>query len=247
MLSIKARSLLKYIVDRINRGSIRSNKLQTLLTYGKIHEDLGLEMLGQTFGQSLLHQGLDELARFLKAGDHPAISSLIVNREDRLPGGDFFRFHGKDPEDLRWWKDEVERSLSYNWASILQVLPDLDQDPISYPDDSERLSTLAEGAVKTVTVNAYERNPDARQRCIEHYGFACSVCQSTLEDRYGQIGRAYIHVHHLTPISSIGQEYRLDPVKDLRPVCPNCHAMLHRRTPPYSVEELKSIIHASEE
>jgi 5-methylcytosine-specific restriction protein A len=36
----------------------------------------------------------------------------------------------------------------------------------------------------------------------------------------------------------MGNNYIVDPVKDLEPVCPNCHAMLHRKDPPYSIEEL---------
>tara|TARA_R110002050_G_scaffold54303_4_gene122942 strand:- start:29513 stop:29710 length:198 start_codon:yes stop_codon:yes gene_type:complete len=59
---------------------------------------------------------------------------------------------------------------------------------------------------------------------------------------YGEIGKGFIHVHHLTPISEIGKKYQIDPINDLRPVCPNCHSMLHRRNPPISVNELKEII-----
>src|SRR5215510_687494 len=72
-----------------------------------------------------------------------------------------------------------------------------------------------------------ERDPIARQRCIELYGYRCSVCKFTLEEVYGEIGREFIHVHHLRPLSGIAEEYEIDPVEDLRPVCPNCHAMLH--------------------
>ncbi len=60
---------------------------------------------------------------------------------------------------------------------------------------------------------------------------------------YGQIGEGFIHVHHLKPLSEIGQEYEVDPIEDLRPVCPNCHAMLHRKKPPYTIEQLKDLIH----
>lgn len=58
---------------------------------------------------------------------------------------------------------------------------------------------------------------------------------------YGEIGRGFIHVHHKVPLSSIGKEYELDPIKDLVPVCPNCHAMLHRKEPPYDVNDLKEL------
>ena len=59
---------------------------------------------------------------------------------------------------------------------------------------------------------------------------------------YGELGRDYIHVHHLKPLADIKDEYELDAVKDLRPVCPNCHSMLHRRTPALSIEELTELV-----
>lgn len=99
-----------------------------------------------------------------------------------------------------------------------------------------------EGAVKTVTVNAVERNPQARAACIAHYGSVCQVCEMDFAQRYGDIGLGFIHVHHLTEISSIGKEYRVDPVKDLRPLCPNCHAMIHRTRPAMSLDALKALL-----
>jgi 5-methylcytosine-specific restriction protein A len=64
------------------------------------------------------------------------------------------------------------------------------------------------------------------------------------EEKYGEIGRNFIHVHHIVPISTIGQEYQIDPEKDLVPVCPNCHAMLHKgqNGNVLTVQELKELI-----
>lgn len=59
------------------------------------------------------------------------------------------------------------------------------------------------------------------------------------EERYGEIGKGFIHVHHEVEISTIGEDYEIDPIDDLKPVCPNCHAMLHKRKPAYSIDELK--------
>jgi 5-methylcytosine-specific restriction protein A len=101
---------------------------------------------------------------------------------------------------------------------------------------------MMEGALRRVVSSKYERNPAARRACIEHYGTSCSVCQFSFEAKFGELGVGFIHVHHLVPIASMGQEYRIDPVKDLRPVCPNCHAMLHSQDPPFSIEELRKII-----
>ena len=104
--------------------------------------------------------------------------------------------------------------------------------------------TVYEGAKKTITVNQYERNQIARQKCIKINGCRCAVCGIDFESMYGDIGRGFIHVHHIVPISSIGESYKVDPVTDLVPVCPNCHAMLHRGKggKVLTVEELRAKI-----
>lgn len=109
-----------------------------------------------------------------------------------------------------------------------------------YPDELPK--DFYEGSAKRVSVNRYERDPKARAICIEYYGTICSCCRVDLGQVYGEIGDGFIHVHHLTPIADIGERISVDPIKDLRPVCPNCHAMLHRQQPPYSVEELRLVL-----
>jgi 5-methylcytosine-specific restriction protein A len=103
-------------------------------------------------------------------------------------------------------------------------------------------ATFREGQMLRVVVTKYERVPRARRICIEEYGCKCQVCDFDFERRYGEIGKDYIHVHHLREISSIGEEYILDAIRDLRPVCPNCHAMLHTSKPALTIAALKAII-----
>lgn len=111
-----------------------------------------------------------------------------------------------------------------------------------YPDEVDDVPILIEGAKRQVVVNAYERNPEARRKCIESYGCFCQGCGFDFFECYGEIGKDFIHVHHLVEISSIANEYEVDPVRDLRPVCPNCHAMLHRRKPAFTIDELKGFL-----
>ncbi len=101
-----------------------------------------------------------------------------------------------------------------------------------------------EGALKKVYVNHYERDREARNKCIEAHGCKCSVCGMDFGKMYGELGKGFIHVHHIVPISKIGKEYKIDPIKDLVPVCPNCHAMLHRGKDGevYRIDELKEMI-----
>lgn len=109
-----------------------------------------------------------------------------------------------------------------------------------YPDELEPGLEYAEGAKKQIRVNAYERNPKARAACLKHHGYNCVVCSFNFEAQYGAMGKEFIHVHHLKPLALTDGEYKLDAVADLRPVCPNCHAMLHRGNTLLSIEELRA-------
>jgi 5-methylcytosine-specific restriction protein A len=111
-----------------------------------------------------------------------------------------------------------------------------------FPDELEPGKKYVEGAKKQVRVNAYERDLKARKACLKHHGFNCVVCGFNFQSRYGEIGKNFIHVHHLKPLALTDGAYELNPVTDLRPVCPNCHAMLHRGVSVLSIEELVSIL-----
>lgn len=102
--------------------------------------------------------------------------------------------------------------------------------------------SFREGAGKTIFVNRFERDIKARDACISHYGTSCQVCGIDFQEIYGDIGKGFINVHHLMPLASIGKEYDVDPLADLIPVCPNCHAMLHTSTPPLGIDEFRQLI-----
>jgi len=107
----------------------------------------------------------------------------------------------------------------------------------------ENPEEYSEGAKTTVVINAIERNPKAREACIRKHGLNCAACDFNFENTYGsQLGENFIHVHHIVPIASRSEEYIVDPAKDLRPVCPNCHAVIHRFKPPKTIEELREIL-----
>jgi len=115
------------------------------------------------------------------------------------------------------------------------------QNEIIYPDDIED-DNLFEGTKEKIIVNAYERSSKARKECINKYGYKCTICKFDFEKIYGEIGKDFIHVHHIKPLSEIDKRYKINPIKDLIPVCPNCHAMLHKRKPAYSIKEVEELI-----
>jgi 5-methylcytosine-specific restriction protein A len=110
------------------------------------------------------------------------------------------------------------------------------------PDELPNEDQFPEGAKTQITVSAYERDPKARSSCIQHFGAVCYVCGFDFEKKYGIIGRGFINVHHLAPFAARSGLRLTDPKTDLRPVCPNCHSMLHRSTPPIPIATLKQII-----
>lgn len=111
-----------------------------------------------------------------------------------------------------------------------------------FPEDLSPELGLSEGVGVEVLVNKYERNAEARRQCLAHHGYDCQVCGQCMSDIYGELGHHFAHVHHRVPLASIGAEYVVDPVRDLVPVCPNCHAMLHRTDPVLTVEALRDIV-----
>lgn len=113
---------------------------------------------------------------------------------------------------------------------------------VSFPEELPIGTSYYEGAVQQVLVDRYERNPEARRDCVAHWGTKCAVCDFDFACKYGALGAGYIHVHHLRLISAEKKEHAVDPVADLRPVCPNCHAMLHRSTPPLSIATLRQLL-----
>ena len=164
--------------------------------------------------------------------------------------------------DVHWIRTEVQpkpESINFAQDAIVQLklddprfailhnmfqLDDLEPtigDSV-FPNDVADPELYPEGSLSRVSVNKYERDPMARTDCIRHHGLACSVCEFDFQKMYGKIGNGHIHVHHITPLSEVGEGYVVNPIEDLRPVCPNCHAMLHKPSPPYTIAELQEII-----
>lgn len=177
---------------------------------------------------------------------HYSVANSIYGRLGRLVG---------DALDYNPMKERLgtlvtfeKRNNEWHWimrpevAGALDELGWVDSPNILLPEEMAATTTLIEGAVYRVPVNIYERNPKARRQCLSHFGYDCVVCGFNFATSYGKVGEDFIHVHHLTPVSEIGMEYVVDPVCDLRPVCPNCHAMIHRRIPAYTINEVRAFL-----
>ena len=155
-----------------------------------------------------------------------------IRKNQKYKFWDLF-FEGEDDGHSFIWK------LRHNLVEALQetnLAGDFDQSN-EIPDDVADKSP--EGAKRLVSVNVYERSPQARKRCIENHGTKCAICGFDFSVEYGEIGKGFIHVHHLTPVYEMSGEYDVDPVMDLVPLCPNCHAMIHKNKSTLSINELR--------
>lgn len=132
-------------------------------------------------------------------------------------------------------------------ATALEELSLVRSDETFLPEELNSSEVFVEGAARQITVNAYERSTEARSRCIAFHGTRCSVCEFDFGASYGEMLEGFIHVHHLRPLSEIGGEYEVDPIEDLCPVCPNCHAVIHSRKPLLTIDEVKAMLAQAKE
>ena len=100
-----------------------------------------------------------------------------------------------------------------------------EEDGEDYSEEPE----FVEGEVSDSCSKRYERNPKARKECIAAKGCICSICGFDFGKEYGEWGEGFIQVHHIIPIHERGGSYKLNPIRDLIPICSNCHSMIHRK------------------
>jgi len=192
----------------------------------------------------------DEIAR--KLLESPESQEIINSAVEKYKTDDLLKVSGNMVD---WFSAEITKqsNVAIPWANKYarkrikikrreiweyfladDVLPNEISEDVGEP--------FIEGSTKRVLTNAYERNHDARTECIKIYGVACVCCGFNFQEKYGDIGKYFIHVHHIRLLSELKKEYVVNPQEDLRPVCPNCHAMIHRKNPPFSIEEIKKMI-----
>jgi 5-methylcytosine-specific restriction enzyme A len=150
-----------------------------------------------------------------------------------------------ESKQTNYWRFGVREidSDTYNKILNLAKIPKTATKKIKLPSISgEFESTRKDGAKKLRYTTYYERNPFKRTQAIKIHGLNCMVCGCNFEEQYGPLGKGFIHVHHIKPVSELFEAKLIDPEVDLVVLCPNCHAMIHRdKENTLSIEELKAI------
>lgn len=159
-------------------------------------------------------EGLTWYKRFLESEYNPEVIARKEAEKDRLK---------QERKELRKKEKEKKQELSHSGYQTRKVSSGTKRIKKQELDENQR-----EGAISQVSITRRERNKKLRQACLDKYGYVCQCCGIDFEKVYGEIGREFIEVHHLFPISQTEGEHDLDPEKDLIPLCSNCHSMIHR-------------------
>ena len=182
------------------------------------------------------------------------INGAVVNANDPLPPAPWlsleFDASIEVPRGVPERGDKMQAMFTAVCSLFLCLLELAEDDEVPVEDpDLHEMATQALGEVEgraiATKITRYERSRKNRAACIRHFGNSCQACGIDFGQKYGELGQGYIEVHHRLPVSMMQSAYKLDIVKDLIPVCSNCHRMMHRKWPPVSPEELKSIVSAS--
>lgn len=202
---------------------------QSTITYGELAEAVG-RLRGEPMSAQGFSECLGRIQSYCKKLGLPAISVMVTRKDEAAPGSGFADYYRKIHSEAKGKTDEgiiAEETRGCltceDWGPLLE------------------LSRTGEVASKILASRAYEegarvtrtlseeikRSPQARAACLAAKGTCCIVCERDLEAVYGVPG--IVHVHHLEPLSESDCVREVDPIKDLIPVCPNCHAVIHSK------------------
>lgn len=129
--------------------------------------------------------------------------------------------------------EEYEKDFyrGYYWnCEVIKRIRKIKSNEINYENETrhEEIDGHSEGKKKVYYTTKYERNLKNRDAAIRIHGTKCMICGFDFEKMYGELGKGYIEVHHIKPLSELDEEVVVNPETDLMCVCSNCHRMLHR-------------------
>lgn len=245
----------KYIIEILLNQIIKGD---TRIEYGNLSKILLEKYKTDINPHTVLPSMIGNISKLCHSLRLPMLSIVVVNSQTQLPGEGFYKLydelHNTHICGNKFFEDKIRKQIKNdllnckNWNRLTDYL-NINIEGISSDYESifaEELSQekYKEGNTKLVFVNKYERNPIAKKKCIEHFGTQCQICGFKFSEKYGAIFENKIHVHHIKLLSEIGKEYEIDPIKDLIPVCPNCHMILHSKgkNEVYTVDEIREMI-----
>lgn len=143
---------------------------------------------------------------------------------------------GAIPNDETLSNDLKELLTLYLLLATKELIP---SSTSSEEDDEFGLNT--EDLTSLREHKRIERNRKLAEKAKKIHGYICQACGFDFEKKYGEIGRAFIESHHLTPLHTLrGQKVTLNPKKDFSVLCANCHRMIHKSEFVSHVEDFRA-------
>lgn len=249
--------------ELINRA-----KLGKTWTYSEIGQWLlnnGHTTKNYTIGNSATKIGRPAglIGEYCSAMNLPPLSAIIVHKDNKflVPGDGCYNFinpifgtafttrisSGTSGAKLPQLVDE-KRELTAIVKKVLKLVTEYDMWDFAFDDEISirDLDTgVAEGDKKIKRHFFRERNPGlvAKKKSSVVGDLKCVVCDFVFSEKYGDIGNGFIECHHTIPISQDDREKT--KLEDLELVCSNCHRMIHKNNPPYTIDEMKLIVYSN--
>lgn len=144
-------------------------------------------------------------------------------------------------------------SQKFDYSDTMEVA-------LSIADTTQRITIydenmfISEGKIEKKEIKNRTRSKALRDAALAFYSvngvIKCDVCGFSYEEKYGELGKGYIEIHHEKPICEYGTngsaEFISEAIKNVKPLCANCHRMIHRNPlKPLTISDLKSIIKSS--
>ena len=172
------------------------------------------------------------------------------SREIDPTGSDFTKRLYKESLEkvLETVPEEYENDFyrGYHWnCEVIERIRNASKHEINWDEETvqEETAGTTEGKRTVYYTTKYERSSKNREAAIRIHGTKCMICEFDFGQKYGELGKGYIEVHHIKPLATLEQEVVINPETDLICVCANCHRMLHRfKNYIVTVEELKYIV-----
>lgn len=177
------------------------------------------------------------------------------SREIDPTGSDFTKRLYKESLEkvLETVPEEYENDFyrGYHWnCEVIERIRNASKHEINWDEETvqEEIVGTTEGKRTVYYTTKYERSSKNREAAIRIHGTKCMICGFDFGQKYGELGKGYIEVHHIKPLATLEQEVVINPETDLICVCANCHRMLHRfKNYIVTVEELKCIVEDNQE
>lgn len=207
---------------------------------GVARATLGLDKLAAPLISSInvfTSQNWPVIESLLAALDKNRISIQVLNQGKKVSSSDHV-FDGALQIDGRAVSDELDESATELLSTIVSIFGFM----AGEEDNQEFLEFREEGAAKQVWARKYERSRFNRNLAIQIHGLTCLGCGFNFEKFYGIVGDGIVEIHHLEPVHLMEAVRVVDPRTELVPLCSNCHTLVHKIDPPYTLRELQHFV-----